>query len=220
MSLRDMPDVMPVFPLPNVVFFPRTTLPLRVFEPRYRQMVKDVVREGRWITVALLKPGSQETNAENPAFHAVAGAGLLLQSSRLPGDQYNISLEGRDRVRLEEVDSSRLYRLVRVRPHPEGLDWLSSDAGDAGLGELVQTARRIGLLEKMPFQDVPRARIRRETLLNTLASSVLASPEERQRMLEADIAERAELVNRHLRLSEGLIDSLAQRPRPDDPRVN
>ena len=57
MSERDLPEELPVFPLPNAVLFPGTTLPLYVFEPRYRQMVEDVLRHGRWIAVALLRPG-------------------------------------------------------------------------------------------------------------------------------------------------------------------
>ncbi|MBP8155219.1 MAG: LON peptidase substrate-binding domain-containing protein, partial [Nitrospira sp.] len=55
-----MPERIPLFPLPNVVFFPKTYLPLHVFEPRYRQMVADAAAGGQCIGMALLKEGWEE----------------------------------------------------------------------------------------------------------------------------------------------------------------
>jgi len=59
----------PVFPLADTVLFPYTTLPLHVFELRYRTMVRDALSRGRTIALALLKPGWEEADFGTPEFH-------------------------------------------------------------------------------------------------------------------------------------------------------
>jgi len=56
----------PVFPLPDLVFFPHATLPLHIFEPRYREMTEDALRGDRLIAMALLKPGWERAYDGNP----------------------------------------------------------------------------------------------------------------------------------------------------------
>jgi uncharacterized protein len=221
MTERDMPEEMPVFPLPGTVFFPYTDLPLHVFEPRYRQMVEDVLRHGRWITVALAHAAG-EGGGDSSGFQPVASAGFMVRSSRLPDGRFHISLEGRARVRLEEVSSARLYRMVRAVPLPERTEWLTEPEGTTRLREIVDLAASLRLLklEGLPKNLLPRGAARRAQLLNLLASSVIAEPRERQAMLEADYDGRAGLVLSHLRFSRDLLATIARRPRPEDPRVN
>jgi uncharacterized protein len=219
-SERDMPEEMPVFPLPGTVFFPRTTLPLHIFEPRYRQMIEDVLLHGRWIAVALQK--STPPPEDPPPFHAVGGAGFLVRSTRLPDGRFHILLEGRGRVRLEEVPSARLYRMVRAVPYPETTPWLNGADGTARLREILDQASELRLLktEGLTKNLVPRGAPRRGALLNLVATTVIAEPHERQAMLEADVDERASLVLAQLAFSRQLLASIAQRSRPGDPRVN
>jgi Lon protease-like protein len=216
-----MPDEMPVFPLPGTVFFPRTSLPLHVFEPRYRQMVEDVLRRGRWIAVALLKPAAAESE-DPPPFHDVAVAGFLMRSTRLPDGRFHVTLEGRGRVRLEEIPSDRLYRMVRAVPLPETPGWLTGNEGTARLKEVLRLATQLRLLSAgdLPESLLPRGAQRRGALLNLIATSVIAEPRERQAMLEADFDERSQRVLRQLEFSRHLLSSIARRPRPEDPRVN
>jgi Lon protease-like protein len=108
--------VVPIFPLPDVTFFPHTLLPLHVFEARYRLMVIDALERDRRLAVVRLRPGYQATYAGKPAVHPVAGLGEIVSCERLANGRYNILLRGDCRVRLEqELPSDTLYRLVRGR---------------------------------------------------------------------------------------------------------
>jgi ATP-dependent Lon protease len=221
MSERDLPEEMPVFPLPDSVLFPGTTLPLLVFEPRYRQMVEDVLRFGRWIAVSLLKPGDEAESEGSPNFHEIAGAGFLIRSNRLPDGRFQIALDGRARVRLSEVPSERLYRMVRAVPEPEDPTWLLGDECAETLREIQTLAGSLRLMKaEEAKRAIPGGAVRRAALVNHLALAVMAEPRERQEMLAADFARRSTLVLGKLRFSKELFRSLARYPRPDDPEHN
>ena len=221
MSDRDLPGELPVFPLPNAVLFPGTTLPLYVFEPRYRQMVEDVLRHGRWMSVALLRPGFEADYEGSPEFHDVAGAGFLVRSNRLEDGRYEITLEGRARVRLEEVPSARLYRMVRAIPCPEDVNWITGGEATRTLCGLLELAEALRLVKAEDLQrGLPAGAARRVAFLNQLAMAVMADPYDRQVMLAAELPERTDLVRSRLSFSRDLHLSLARYPRPEDPGLN
>jgi Lon protease-like protein len=108
--------VVPIFPLPDVTFFPHTLLPLHVFEARYRAMVIDALERDRRLAIVRLRPGYEAGYAGKPPVYPVAGLGEIVSSERLANGRYNILLRGDCRVRLEqEVPSDTLYRLVRAQ---------------------------------------------------------------------------------------------------------
>lgn len=108
--------IVPIFPLPDVTFFPHTLLPLHVFEARYRAMVADVLERDRRLVVVRLQPGYEASYAGKPAVHPVAGLGKIVSCERLATGRYNVLLEGECRVRLEhELPTDTLYRVVRAR---------------------------------------------------------------------------------------------------------
>ena len=110
------PVILPIFPLPDVTFFPHTLLPLHVFEPRYRAMVMDVLARDRRLAVVKLMPGFEATYAGKPAVHAIAGAGEIASWERLATGRYNILVKGEWRVRIEsERPSDTLYRIVAAQ---------------------------------------------------------------------------------------------------------
>ena len=221
MSERDLPDELPVFPLPNAVLFPGTTLPLYVFEPRYRQMVEDVLRHGRWLAVALLRPGFEADYEGSPEFHEMGGAGFLVRSNRLEDGRYEIVLEGRTRVRLEEVPSARLYRMARAVPSPEESTWITGTEGTETLCGLLELAEALRMVKEDDMRrGLPTGAARRIAFLNQLAAAVMAEPSDRQEMLAAEPRERSALVHARLRFSRDLHLSLARYPRPDDPGLN
>ena len=107
--------ILPIFPLPDVTFFPHTLLPLHVFEARYRAMVMDALARDRRLAVVKLRPGYEATYAGKPPVHPVAGAGEIVSWERLATGRYNILLKGECRVRIErERPSDTLYRVVTV----------------------------------------------------------------------------------------------------------
>jgi Lon protease-like protein len=115
----DLPRSVPVFPLPTLVFFPGTVVPLHVFEPRYRRMVRDARGGNGLIALALLKPGWESDYHGCPAIHDIGCAGRLVEVVDLPNDRFKIKLAGVTRVRFESFDVDYPYRVARIRPLPE-----------------------------------------------------------------------------------------------------
>jgi Lon protease-like protein len=108
--------IVPIFPLPDLTFFPRTLLPLHIFEARYRAMIMDALARDRRLCVVGLQPGYEATYAGKPAVHPVGGLGEIVSWERLANGRYNILLRGDARVRIEhELPGDTLYRLVSAR---------------------------------------------------------------------------------------------------------
>lgn len=105
----------PVFPLPDVVLFPHATLPLHIFEPRYRRMTEDALNGDRLIAMAVLKPGWEQGYDGSPEVFPLACAGLIEEEARLPDGRFNIRLRGVARVELVSFETDRPYRTARVR---------------------------------------------------------------------------------------------------------
>lgn len=114
-----LPAELPVFPLPGVVFFPASVLPLHIFEPRYRAMVKDALEGDRLIAMALLKPGWEQQYDGAPAVYPVGCVGRIEEVQSLPDGRYNLALAGLCRVEFLEFLQDHPYRLARIRPLPE-----------------------------------------------------------------------------------------------------
>jgi Lon protease-like protein len=124
-------EAIAVFPLPQVVLFPQAILPLHIFEPRYRAMLKDCVASHGAMAIALLIGSSRE--GQLPPIAEVAGAGIIVEHQPLPDGRSNILLHGRARVRLAELPFVPPYRRARAT--------LLQD-----VAEVVSTADRAALL--------------------------------------------------------------------------
>jgi len=112
-------DLIAIFPLPNVIFFPKTLLPLHIFEPRYRQMVQDTIATKQLIGMFLLEDGWQENYYGNPSIHSIGCAGEMIHVETLPDGKFDIVLRGLYRVRPIEVVQEFPYRKARVEVLPE-----------------------------------------------------------------------------------------------------
>jgi uncharacterized protein len=105
-----MSDLLPLFPLPNVVLFPNVFLPLHIFEPRYREMVADAIASDRMIGMVLLRPGWEHDYERRPPVYPIGCSGVVTHFDRLPDGRYNIVLRGLERFRIVQEDHSRNYR--------------------------------------------------------------------------------------------------------------
>ena len=119
-EFENIPECVPVFPLPEVVLFPRQVLPLHIFEPRYRAMTADALRGAPYIAISLLKPGYEADYFSHQApIHKIVGIGQLAGSEQLDDGKYNILLRGIARARIVEEYPDKPYRLARVEVlHP------------------------------------------------------------------------------------------------------
>jgi uncharacterized protein len=111
-----LPLTLPLFPLPNAVLFPGVYLPLHIFEPRYRAMVRDALDDDRIIGMTLLKPGFEAEYEGRPPIYAIGCAGLITHAEPLPDGRFNIVLQGLERFRVMDEDHSRPYRVGRIEP--------------------------------------------------------------------------------------------------------
>jgi len=118
------PVYLPIFPLPDLTFFPHTLLPLHIFEPRYRAMITDCLARDRRLAVVGLKPGYESSYDGKPPVHAIAGAGVIVRCERLATGRFNILLKGEQRVRIDrELATDTLYRMAIATPLAEaGVD--------------------------------------------------------------------------------------------------
>ena len=117
--------VVPLFPLPNLFLFPGTVVPLHIFEPRYRQMIEDSLDGPGRLVVGTILEDHHEDMAGAPPVHSIAGLGEIARHERLPDGRYVIMLVGLTRVKVQEAESDRMYRQVRVEalqevPVPDG----------------------------------------------------------------------------------------------------
>jgi len=111
---------LPIFPLPDLTFFPHTMLPLHIFEARYRAMITDCLSRDRRLAVVGLLPGYEASYEGKPAVHAICGVGRIVQWERLASGRFNLLLRGEGRVRIErELPTDTLYRMVA----PTGPRW-------------------------------------------------------------------------------------------------
>jgi Lon protease-like protein len=115
----DVPDVIPIFPLPETVLLPGEVLPLHVFEPRYRALVRDAVATHKVIGIVQVVPGFETELPGSPPVRETGCIGYIASHEELPDGRFMLWLLGLERFRiLEELDPSTPYRQVRVRYEP------------------------------------------------------------------------------------------------------
>lgn len=189
-------DRLPLFPLPNLVFFPSTLVPLHVFEPRYMAMVSDAWRGDRLIGLVQLASGWEEDYYGAPRVHRVLGIGQMVHKQDAPDSRANILLRGLTRARiLDEHCTDRMYRMVRAEA-------VGSDASDAsGVARRLATVRHLfaGLLAAVDGADMTHAEALfapeadASVVIDAIASALPISGAHKQALLaELDVVERAD----------------------------
>jgi Lon protease-like protein len=109
----------PLFPLPNVVLFPRAVLPLHIFEERYQVMTADALKGNRRIAMALLRPGWEKNYYARPAVEPIVCIGQILSHEHLPDGKYNFLLQGVTRAKIVRERGDKGYRLADLEKLPE-----------------------------------------------------------------------------------------------------
>lgn len=180
-----IPSRIPVFPLPNVVLFPKTYLPLHIFEPRYRAMVSDAVTSGQCIGMALLKDGWETDYYGHPPVFSMGCVGRLARVQTLADGRYNILLQGLERFALEREWYDKAYReatiAVTIRGTETSLDPMVRRRLFATLESYLQSRGDVPTWQELFREDVSD-----EIIVNTLSTYLECTPLEKQFLLEAD----------------------------------
>jgi Lon protease-like protein len=195
LSPSSLPDCIPVFPLPNIVFFPKTYLPLHIFEPRYRAMVADADATGGWIGMALLREGWQHDYEGTPPVYEIGCVGRLISTQRLPDGRSNIVLHGLHRYRIREEQHQRSYRQARITLEPYKIVETLDPILRAELLHRLRNyiARRHTDHVWGRFLDSEMAD---DVLVNTLSAYLDFTPIEKQLLLESEtLTQQARRLN-------------------------
>jgi len=196
-ALPDGEFLLPLFPLPNLVFFPRTRLPLHVFEPRYRKMVADAVASDQRFGIVLLRPGWERDYFGAPPIYACGTLGQIEQAVPLEDGRYNILVRGEVRFRVVGEIAGQPYRTARVIAQPE--QDRNAEASYAQRTWLAELSRQY--LEHLPEQmAVPEIEtVGLEALTNALIMSLNIDVQQKQELLEIDdLIARAEKIGDEL----------------------
>jgi Lon protease-like protein len=114
-TLRQSLDRLPIFPLPTAVLLPYEILPLHIFEPRYRELIEEVLKNERPLAIVQLAPGWEGAYEGRPAVEPICGVGYVTRHEKLGDGRYNILVRGLARVRIDrEHDTGRSYREVEA----------------------------------------------------------------------------------------------------------
>ena len=108
---NSLPDEIPVFPLSNFIIFPKTTVPLNIFEPRYIEMIDDAMRGNR--IIGMIQPKKNDQNI--PVLYNIGCAGKITSFNETEDGRYLIILNGISRFKIiEELETRKLYRKCKV----------------------------------------------------------------------------------------------------------
>lgn len=196
-GLRDLASALsalPLFPLPTVLF-PGALMPLHIFEPRYREMIRDVLDTHRALAVVQIVDPEARDQHGHPAIARIAGAGVIIDHVELPSGRFNVLVRGRARVSLDELPfGDKPYRRARATV----ITPPSSEVSSTDLNTLVSAASAFAarVRERDPSfdftlpKDAPAGAI-----ADLSAHHLVLDARERQAALETlDIGERVRRV--------------------------
>ena len=182
----DLPETIPIFPLPGALLLPRTRLPLNIFEPRYLAMLDDTLKSEHRL-IGMIQPSDDPTGSSQGRLHHIGCAGRLISFSESDDGRYLITMGGISRFRfLGKVDGFTPYIRAAV-------DWstFERDLGKAEIDEnfdrpkfLDTLARYFDMVDLSSDWDSLKE-ADEELLINSLAILCPFEPEEKQALLEA-----------------------------------
>jgi uncharacterized protein len=217
--------IVPLFPLPNVVLFPKTPVPLYIFEERYRTMIREVLEGNGELVIALMREGFETSNASLSAVHSVACLGKIETCEELEDGKYNIVVVGLQRVRLMRVIQHSPYRLAEVEKLEES-DYAESSE------EIVRRQEILGGLF-MQFTELATgmepqamdlmAQLDFESLVNMVAMTLNLPIDQKQALLE--IGEPALRCDMLIPILQQQLETLIivrkfERIKPENPALN
>jgi Lon protease-like protein len=193
----DLPETIPVFPLPGALLLPRGQMPLNIFEPRYLSMIDDALRDGHRMIGMIQPDPTQASSVDKPKLFKVGCVGRITQLAESGDGRYLIELTGVARFQVvEELTVATLYRQCRVTFAPFADDFVPRKGEEAvDRGALLSALS--GFLEannlKADWDGIEKAP--NEALVNALSMMSPYGAPEKQALLEApDLKTRAEIL--------------------------
>ena len=187
MKKEDLPKRLAVFPLSNFIIFPKTTVPLNIFEPRYIDMINDSMKSNK--LVGMIQPKlSKETNNDIPQLHEIGCMGKITSFKESEDSRFLIELKGLIRFKIvNEINSKKNYRECEINfeNYYEDLETKKEEIKFSDLELIFRDLK--ALFEKRGFIINWKA-LEKQSLDETINALAMASPfsiEEKQVLLEA-----------------------------------
>ena len=176
--MKSFPDTIPIFPLSGVIYFPKTNLPLNIFEERYLDLVNDAVRKDKLMGMIQSKKHDKEV-------FTVGCLGKINDYQKSKDGRILINLTGITRFKiLKEVENSKLYREFKVdyKKYTLDLDPVAEEVSTLSLMEKVKIFFKNNslLLNWKEFEKLDKSQS-----INTLSMIAPISNEEKQKLLES-----------------------------------
>ena len=188
MNKNDLPNKIAVFPLNNFIIFPKTTVPLNIFEPRYVDMINDSMKSNKLIGMIQPKSSKDESNS-NIELHNIGCMGKIISFKEAENGRFLIELKGIIRFQiLKEIQSKKKYREYEIN-FEKYLGDLSEEKEDLKFSDLELIFKDLkSLFEKKGFIINWKA-LEKQSLDETINALAMASPftlEEKQILLESE----------------------------------
>jgi Lon protease-like protein len=193
----DLPEVIPVFPLPGALLLPRGQMPLNIFEPRYLAMIDDSLRDGHRLIGMIQPDATQKGPADKPPLYKIGCAGRITQLAESGDGRYLLELTGVARFTInEEIKALTPYRQCRVTFAPFADDFIARK-GENQVNRAELVSALLDFLKannlKADWDGIENAP--NEALVNALAMMSPYGTAEKQALLEApDLKSRAEIL--------------------------
>ncbi len=185
--MSNFPKIIPVFPLSNFIIFPKTTVPLNIFEPRYIDMVNDSMKSNKFIVIIQQKKSSKQQNS--PDLYNIGCLGKIVGFRETEDGRYLIELKGAIRFKtIKEIQSTNKYREYEVdyKDFKNDLDNLKEEVKFNDLQLIFKDLKN--LFEKKGFiinwKEIEKQSL--DEIINALAMASPFSLEEKQVLLEAE----------------------------------
>ena len=184
--MKNLPSKLPVFPLSNFIIFPKTTVPLNIFEPRYIDMINDSMKSDKLI--GMIQPKNTMNENNNPDLYEVGCLGKITSFRETEDGRFLIELKGLTRFKkIKEIKSEKKYRILEVS-YENFNDDLINKREEIKFSDLELIFKDLkSLFEKKGFVINWKA-LEKQSLDETLNALAMASPfslEEKQFLLEA-----------------------------------
>ena len=185
MKKEDLPNILPVFPLSNFIIFPRTTVPLNIFEPRYIEMVDQSMKTNRLIGMIQPKKSGQ---LKKPDLYKVGCVGKITSFNETDDGRYLIILNGICRFKIiDEISSDNLFSECEVK-YDDFLKDLNEKSEEIKFSDLNLIFQNLKGLFKKQGYEINWKEIEKQSLDQTINTLSMASPfslEEKQVLLES-----------------------------------
>ena len=192
----DLPHELPVFPLSNAIFFPKTLLPLNIFEPRYKQMTEHAVDGNKLIGMV---QSNQKVDEKGKAeVYNIGCVGYIEFHSKTPDGRYLINLKGISRFKIkEEINTNNLYRKFSVDYNDFSSDFDEQKTNEINTIELIKKTKKLFEQYQLSTDWKIVEKVETEQLINSLSMICPFTISEKQRLLETkNLIDRNEILNK------------------------